>query len=243
MTDNKKEPHWELITVAAAAMLMVTMGARQSLGLFVSPLNASTALGIMTISFAMGVGQFVWGAVQPIAGAVTDRYGAGRVLAAGVLILALGSALTPFINTGLGLVLTIGLLSGHWLRRSQLLGVDRRGGATPSAAGSWHGRRHHQRRRVIRTVHLRAFAANIDRRLGLDGRDVVSSGYCTCSFAPRTCIARIASLCQDYHHDSRGRRLTCNAEAGPCRPQLSAAACWLFHLRLPHRVSRHASAG
>jgi MFS family permease len=32
-------------------------------------------------------------------------------LAAGVLILALGSALTPFTNTGLGLVLTIGLLS------------------------------------------------------------------------------------------------------------------------------------
>jgi len=111
MTDNKKEPHWELITLAAAAMLMVTMGARQSLGLFISPLNASTALGIMTISFAMGVGQFVWGAVQPIAGAVTDRYGAGRVLAAGLLILALGSALTPFINTGLGLVVTIGLLS------------------------------------------------------------------------------------------------------------------------------------
>src|SRR5262245_34915341 len=111
MTDKKKEPHWELITFAAAAMLMVTMGARQSLGLFVSPLNTSTGLGIVTISFAMGVGQFVWGAVQPIAGAVTDRYGAGWVLAAGVLILALGSAFTPFINTGLGLVLTIGLLS------------------------------------------------------------------------------------------------------------------------------------
>ena len=111
MTDNNKQPHWELITLAAAAMLMVTMGARQSLGLFVSPLNTSTGLGIVTISFAMGVGQFIWGAVQPIAGAVTDRYGAGRVLTAGVLILALGSALTPFMATGLGLVLTIGLLS------------------------------------------------------------------------------------------------------------------------------------
>ena len=68
MTDNNKEPHWEFITLAAAAMLMVTMGARQSLGLFVSPLNTSTGLGIVTISFAMGVGQFIWGAVQPIAG-------------------------------------------------------------------------------------------------------------------------------------------------------------------------------
>ena len=31
-----------VVTLAAAAILMVTMGARQSLGLFVSPLNTST---------------------------------------------------------------------------------------------------------------------------------------------------------------------------------------------------------
>ena len=111
MTANNKEHQWEVITLAAAAMLMITMGARQSLGLFVAPLNTATGLGIVTISFAMAVGQFVWGAVQPVAGAVADRYGAGRVLVAGVLILALGSALTPFMTTGFGLVLTIGLLS------------------------------------------------------------------------------------------------------------------------------------
>jgi MFS family permease len=111
MTESDKEHPWELITFAAAAMLMMTMGARQSLGLFVAPLNTATGLGIVTISFAMAVGQFVWGAIQPIAGAVADRYGTGRVLAAGVLVLALGSALTPFMVTGLGLVITIGLLS------------------------------------------------------------------------------------------------------------------------------------
>ena len=111
MTENDKEHQWEVITFAAAAMLMVTMGARQSLGLFVSPLNTSTGLGIVTISFAMAVNQFVWGAVQPFTGAVADRYGAGRVLVTGMLIFALSSALTPRITTGLGLVLTVGLLS------------------------------------------------------------------------------------------------------------------------------------
>ena len=49
--------------LAAAAMLMVTMRACQSLGLFIFPRNTSTGLGIVTISFAMAVGQFVWGAV------------------------------------------------------------------------------------------------------------------------------------------------------------------------------------
>ena len=64
-----------VVTLAAAAILMVTMGARQSLGLFVSPLNSSTGLGITTISFALAVGQLMWGAIQPLAGAVADRYG------------------------------------------------------------------------------------------------------------------------------------------------------------------------
>jgi predicted MFS family arabinose efflux permease len=102
---------WWSVVVLAAALLMVTMGARQSMGLFVSPINTTTGLGIVTISLAMGIGQFVWGAVQPIAGAVADRYGPGRVLAAGVLILVLGTALTPFVSSGFGLVLTLGLFA------------------------------------------------------------------------------------------------------------------------------------
>jgi hypothetical protein len=74
-----------LIKLAAAAMLMVMMGARQPRGLFVSPLNISTGLGIVTISLAMALNQFVWGAVQPVTGALADGFGAGRVLAAGIL--------------------------------------------------------------------------------------------------------------------------------------------------------------
>lgn len=50
-----------MIKLAAAAMLMVMMGARQPRGLFVSPLNISTGLGIVTISLAMALNQFVWG--------------------------------------------------------------------------------------------------------------------------------------------------------------------------------------
>ncbi|GAB4469419.1 MAG: MFS transporter [Burkholderiaceae bacterium] len=111
MTQTDKGRGWGFITLAAAAMLMVTMGARQSLGLFVSPLNTSTGLGLATISFAMAVGQFVWGAAQPIAGAIADRYGPGRVLAAGLAIFAAGAALTPLMTTGVGLVFSIGLLS------------------------------------------------------------------------------------------------------------------------------------
>ena len=107
---HKQENHLA-VTLCAAAVLMVTMGARQSLGLFVSPLNTATGLGITTISFAYAIAQLTWGAIQPVGGAIADRYGPQRVLMAGVLVMALGTALTPFMHSGLGLVLTLGILA------------------------------------------------------------------------------------------------------------------------------------
>ncbi|TVT76365.1 MAG: MFS transporter [Denitromonas halophila] len=100
---------WGLV-LAAAGLLAITMGGRQTLGLFVSPINTSTGLGITTISFAMAVAQFVWGAIQPVAGAVADRYGPGRALAAGILLMAAGAALTPMMDSSIGMVFSIGFL-------------------------------------------------------------------------------------------------------------------------------------
>src|SRR5436309_1371240 len=98
-----------VVTLSAAGILMVTMGARQSLGLFVSPLNGSTGLGITTISLALAVGQLMWGAIQPVAGAIADRYGPGKVLVAGLIVLSIGTALTPFMTSGLRRSVTVGL--------------------------------------------------------------------------------------------------------------------------------------
>ena len=100
-----------IVTLAAAAILMVTMGARQSLGLFISPLNTSTGLGVTTISFALAVGQLMWGAIQPVAGAVADRFGPGKVLVAGLVVLSMGTALTPLMSSAFGLVVALGVLA------------------------------------------------------------------------------------------------------------------------------------
>ncbi|MBP7351521.1 MAG: MFS transporter [Comamonas sp.] len=101
---------WGLVLVAAA-ILMVTMGARQSLGLFMSPLNSATGLGIAKISLAMAIGQLVWGAVQPVFGAVADRWGPGRVIVIGAVLLAAGCALTTQVTSEWGLIVAVGLLS------------------------------------------------------------------------------------------------------------------------------------
>lgn len=99
-----------IVTLSAAGILLASMGTRQSVGLFVSPINTATGVGIAAISLALAVGQLGWGLVQPVAGAFADRYGSARVLATGVLLLALGAALTPFAQSTPGLVLTLGLL-------------------------------------------------------------------------------------------------------------------------------------
>lgn len=101
---------WTLV-ISSAAILAVTMGLRQSVGLFVSPLNTSTGLGIVTISFAMAVGQFVWGAAQPLFGMLADRVGSYKVIVCGALMLAFGMAMTPFMSSGLGLTFTMGILA------------------------------------------------------------------------------------------------------------------------------------
>ena len=90
---------------------MVTMGIRQSFGLFVSPLNSTTGMGVATISLALAIGQFTWGAIQPIAGAVADRYGPRTVLIAGLITLAIGCAITPFVHSGFGLAIALGVLA------------------------------------------------------------------------------------------------------------------------------------
>lgn len=101
---------WVLM-LSAAAILAITMGARQSIGLFVSPLNKSTGLDIVSISFALAVGQFVWGLAQPVFGAIADKKGSYGVLVMGAFMLAAGLALTPLVNSEWSLVLTMGVLS------------------------------------------------------------------------------------------------------------------------------------
>jgi predicted MFS family arabinose efflux permease len=99
------------ITLAAAGILMITAGIRMTNGLFLSPINSSTGLGIVSLSLAMAIGQFVWGAVQPLAGALADRHGARPVLLGGVSLMVVATASIPFMTSAFGISVMLGVLS------------------------------------------------------------------------------------------------------------------------------------
>jgi predicted MFS family arabinose efflux permease len=99
------------LVLAASAILLITMGVRQTSGLFLLPITQSTGVSIVAFSFALAIGQFVFGAAQPVFGAIADKYGAVKVIIAGALLLAIGSVLTPFMTTSSGLLLTMGVIA------------------------------------------------------------------------------------------------------------------------------------
>jgi predicted MFS family arabinose efflux permease len=101
---------WSL-PIAAALILLITMGGRQTIGLFIAPLDDATGLGIVAISLAVAIGQFTWGMAQPLFGALADRFGPGRVIALGGVMLAAGLALTPFVQSEWALIATLGIVS------------------------------------------------------------------------------------------------------------------------------------
>ncbi|GHA76172.1 MFS transporter [Formosimonas limnophila] len=103
--------HYMPLVIVSCVILMVTMGIRQSSGLFVAPLVASTGLSISVISLAMAIGQFMWGVAQPLGGLMAERVGSRTVVATGVACLAAGMMLVPWMQGSFGVFATFGVLA------------------------------------------------------------------------------------------------------------------------------------
>jgi predicted MFS family arabinose efflux permease len=99
------------IIVSAALVFALIFGVRQSQALFIGPLNTATGLGIAAISLAFAVAQLMWGITQPFAGAAADKYGAGRVIAAGAALVMVGTILTPYAQTTWMLIVLVGIVA------------------------------------------------------------------------------------------------------------------------------------
>ena len=101
-----------VVIVAGCLIAMIGFGVRTSMGLFTEPLSVFRGWDRETFAFAMAIQNLLWGVGQPFAGAVADRYGAGRVLAAGGAVYTAGVLLMALSTNGATLAITGGVLVG-----------------------------------------------------------------------------------------------------------------------------------
>jgi len=101
-----------VILVSGGLILMLALGTRQSFGLFLRPMSMDLGWGREAFSFAIALQNLVWGCAMPFAGAIADRYGGGRVVAAGGLAYGAGLLAMAYSTTPLGFNLAAGLLVG-----------------------------------------------------------------------------------------------------------------------------------
>jgi MFS family permease len=101
-----------VILVCGGLILMLALGTRQSFGLFLRPMSIDLGWGREAFSFAIALQNLVWGCAMPFAGAIADRYGAGRVLVAGGLAYGAGLLAMAHATDPLGFNLAAGLLVG-----------------------------------------------------------------------------------------------------------------------------------
>jgi MFS family permease len=105
-----------MVLIAIGCVIaLIAFGPRSSLGQFLSPLSFERGWGREAFSLAIAIQNIIWGAAQPFAGAVADRFGPARVLCLGAILYAVGLAWMSQATTLAGLNLSAGVLIGFGL--------------------------------------------------------------------------------------------------------------------------------
>ncbi len=104
-----------VLIAVGCAIALIAFGPRSALGQFLTPMSFDRGWGRETFSFAIALQNLLWGAAQPFAGAVADRFGPVRVLSAGAILYAIGlvgmatATSTLMLDVSAGVVIGFGL--------------------------------------------------------------------------------------------------------------------------------------
>jgi predicted MFS family arabinose efflux permease len=104
-----------LVLVCGGLILTLALGIRHGFGLFLQPISSDLGWGRETFALALAVQNLVWGATQPFAGMVADRFGSAKVMVGGGLLYALGMVTMASVTAPWLFVLTGGVLIGTGL--------------------------------------------------------------------------------------------------------------------------------
>jgi MFS family permease len=103
-----------LITlVAACFVILVSMGLRQTFGLFFSAFEQNLNVTRTEFGLAIGIQMLFWGMFAPLFGIIADKFGGNKAVIIGFIIFGLGIyMLYSGPNTGIFFQLSLGVLVG-----------------------------------------------------------------------------------------------------------------------------------
>ena len=100
------------ILIGASIMLTLSMGLRQSLGIFMQPLTHDIGISVSHFTLALAVQNLAWGFLQPLAGAMTVRYGFRPIMVVGALAYIAGLVLMTMAHGLFSIMIGAGVLIG-----------------------------------------------------------------------------------------------------------------------------------
>jgi predicted MFS family arabinose efflux permease len=100
------------ILIGASLMLTLSMGLRQSLGIFMQPLTHDIGISVSDFTLAIAIQNLAWGFLQPLAGALTVRYGFRAIMVIGAMFYIAGLALMASAHGFLAVMIGGGVLIG-----------------------------------------------------------------------------------------------------------------------------------
>ena len=112
-------PHFAGVILACGCLICVLgFGPRSGMGFFLTPMSSAHGWGRDLFALALAIQMLLWGAAQPFAGAMADRFGAAPVLSVGAILYALGLAAMAYAGTPAMLHLSAGVMIGFGLAGS-----------------------------------------------------------------------------------------------------------------------------
>ena len=101
--------------LVSCLICVLSFGPRLALGFFLNPLSTANGWGRDVYALAIAMQSLIYGAAQPFAGALADRFGAQRVIIAGSVLYAAGLFIMAHATSPTVLELSAGVLIGFGL--------------------------------------------------------------------------------------------------------------------------------
>ena len=109
--EQSTDQNYLLIIIAASCIVAAVFGSRNTLPLAIDGINQSETLNYLQISFAFALGQLFMGAISPFGGMIADKYGSGKTLIIGILLILFGTLLIPYSTTTFTLSISLGVIA------------------------------------------------------------------------------------------------------------------------------------